>query len=403
MLKLLKEPILLAFLIVSYNFALIQISHILGFRLYPSSLSEKLYLLFSLSVLYTAWLFGERLRTVAWIGTIIVLNVLMQALLRKEPNLILEHMPAFLITLFVIKLFESPAEKRLRLLQETKQKLEYELTKNQQELMQALRNKQLYDEILTRLNKEKEELERKIERLAEQEMEKQKLLEEREEIVKKLNSYKETLRVYEEKIERLTQANRKLFELIETQEEKSKMPESKELSKLRSERKKLIKEMLDMEQVLDDLLKENAKLKEEKGLLQERLENALRELELIKLELEQYRRSQTTKGEIYREILEIVLENITWEEKALEEFIQLDIDRKKEFLKELLLLNMKDMGEVFENVKDVKNVFKLKPKGGRIYFSYGKEKRWHIIGVLSAEDQKHKSRFMGVLKEWKGR
>ncbi len=392
----------MAFLIVSYNFALIQISNILGFRLYPVSLSEKLYLLFFLSALYVAWLFGERLRTVAWIGTIFVLNVLMQAILKEEPSVILEQIPAFLITLFVIKLFESPAEKRLRLLQETKQKLEEELAKNQQELTEALKIRQLYDEILTKLNKEKEELEKKIERLSEQEKERQQLLKEKEDIVKKLDSYKGTLKVYEEKIERLTQANRKLFELIEVQEKRSATPENKELSKLRSERKRLIKDMLDMEQMLDDLLKENAKLREERDSTQKNLENTVRKLQLFELELEQYKRSQTSKKEIYKEILEIALENISWEEKALEDFVQLDVDRKKEFLKELLLLNMKDLGEVFENIKDAKNVFKLKPKGGRIYFTYGKEKRWHIIGVLHAEDDKHKSRFVEVLKEWKG-
>ena len=401
MLKFLREPILLAFLILSYNFALIQISDMLNLKLYPVSLSEKLHLLFFLSALYTAWLFGERLRTVAWIGAIFVLNVFVQAVLDKDPNLIIQKMPAFLITLIVIKLFESPAEKRLRLLQETKQKLEEELAKNQQELMEALKTRRLYEEILTKLSKEKEDLERKIGKLAEQEEERQQLLKEKEEIVKKLNSYAQTLKVFEEKVERLTQANRKLFELIEIQEKKSAIPENKELSKLRSERKKLIKEILDMEQALDDLLRENAKLKEEKDRAKEELENTLRKLQLLELELEQYKKSQNSKTEIYKEIFGVVLDNITWEEKALEEFIRLDADRKKEFLKELLLLNMKDLGESFENIKDAKNVFKLKPRGGRIYFTYGKEKRWHIIGLLDAEDDKHKSRFVKVLRGWK--
>jgi len=95
MLALIKEPILLAFLIVSYNFALVQLSHMLDVRLYPSSLSEKLHLTFFLSALYVAWLFGERLRTVAWIGLLFVFNVLLQAVVEQRFSLVLEQMPAF--------------------------------------------------------------------------------------------------------------------------------------------------------------------------------------------------------------------------------------------------------------------------------------------------------------------
>jgi hypothetical protein len=84
MLRLIKEPILLAFLIVSYNFALVQLSHMLDVRLYPSSLSEQLHLTFFLSALYVAWLFGERLRTVAWIGLLFVFNVLLQATVEQR-------------------------------------------------------------------------------------------------------------------------------------------------------------------------------------------------------------------------------------------------------------------------------------------------------------------------------
>jgi len=399
MLKFVKEPILLAFLIVSYNFALIQISQMLNFRLYPSSPSEKLHLIFFLSTLYIAWLFGERLRTVAWIGAVFVLNILLQAILKKDPSFVLEQMPAFLITLFVIKLFESPVEKRFRLLQESKQRLEEELTKNQYELMEALETKRAYEELLAKLNRDKEELEARIEKLtAEEEKEKELLLKEKEEVVKKLNHLKERLRTYEEKIERLTQANRKLFEILQAQQEKDPMPENKELSKLRQERKRLIKELIAMEEILDELSKENFRLKEEKERLQKALEDTQKRLQLAELNLEQYKKSQTNKKEIYKEILGIVLDNITWDEKALEEFIRFDHEWKREFLKELLLLNMKSPGEVFENVKGAKNVFKLKPKGGRIYFTYGKEKNWHILGVLDAQDDKHKERFIKSLQ-----
>jgi hypothetical protein len=95
MLTLIKEPILLAFLIVSYNFALVQLSHMLDVRLYPSSLSEQLHLTFFLSALYVAWLFGERLRTVAWIGLLFVFNVLLQATVEQRFALFWSKCPPF--------------------------------------------------------------------------------------------------------------------------------------------------------------------------------------------------------------------------------------------------------------------------------------------------------------------
>jgi myosin heavy subunit len=402
MLKLIKEPILLAFLIVSYNFALVQLSHMLDVRLYPSSLSEKLHLTFFLSALYVAWLFGERLRTVAWIGLLFVFNVLLQATVEQRFDIVLEQMPAFLITLFVIRLFESPVEKRWRQFQEEKHRLEEELSKNQKELMEALKTKRLHQELIERLTKEKSELEKRIERLTEEETaEKERLLKGKEDIVKRLNSLKETLKGYEERIERLTEANRRLFEMLELQQERTTDKGDRELSKLRSERKKLMKELLALEELLEESSKENLRLNEERENLRHQVEELQRQLSLTQLRLEEYERTKCTKKELYQEMLDLVLDRIEWEGQALEEFVQLDHQRKREFLKELMLLNMKELGEVFETIKGVKNTFKLKPKGGRIYFTYGKEKTWRILGILDEEDQKHKERFIRELAKWK--
>jgi myosin heavy subunit len=402
MLRLIKEPILLAFLIVSYNFALVQLSHMLDVRLYPSSLSEKLHLTFFLSALYVAWLFGERLRTVAWIGLLFVFNVLLQATMEQRFSIVLEQMPTFLITLLVIKLFESPVEKKWRQLQEEKYRLEEELSKNQKELMEALKTKRLHQELIEKLTKEKSELEKRIERLTEEETtEKERLLKGKEDIVKRLNSLKETLKGYEERIERLTEANRRLFEMLELQQERTTDKGDRELSKLRSEKKRLMKELLALEELLEETSKENLRLNEERENLLHQVEELQRELSLTQLRLEEYERIKSTKKEIYQEMLDLVLDRIEWEGQALEEFIQLDHQRKREFLKELMLLNMKELGEVFETLKGVKNTFKLKPKGGRIYFTYGKEKTWRILGILDEEDQKHKERFIRELAKWK--
>lgn len=402
MLTLIKEPILLAFLIVSYNFALVQLSQMLNFKLYPSSLSERLHLTFFLSALYIAWLFGERLRTVAWIGFLFVFNVLLQAVVEQKVNLVLEQMPAFLITLIVIKLFESPVEKRWKQFQEEKHRLEEKFSENQKELMEALKTKKLYKELIEKLTKEKYELEKRIEKLKEEEIvEKERLLKEKEDIVKRLNSLKETLKDYEERIERLKDANRRLFEMLELQQERTANRENKELSRLRSERKKLVKELLALEELLEEASKENLRLNEEKEDLRHQLEELQRQLSLTQLRLEECERIKLTKKELYQEMLELVLNRIEWEDQALEEFIQLDHQRKKEFLKELILLNMKELGEIFETIKGVKNTFKLKPRGGRIYFTYGKEKTWRILGILDEEDQKHKERYIKELAKWK--
>jgi myosin heavy subunit len=402
MLTLIKEPILLAFLIVSYNFALVQLSHMLDVRLYPSSLSEKLHLIFFLSALYVAWLFGERLRTVAWIGLLFVFNVLLQATVEQRFSLVLEQMPSFLITLIVIKLFESPVEKRWRQLQEEKHRLEEELSKNQKELMEALKTKRLHQELIEQLTKEKFELEKRIERLTEEETaEKERLLKEKEDIVKRLNSFKEILKGYEERIERLTEANRRLFEMLELQQERTTNKGDRELSKLRNEKKRLMKELLTLEELLEETSKENLRLNEERENLRHQVEELQRELSLTQLRLEEYERIKNTKKELYQEMLELVFDRIEWEDQALEGFVQLDHQRKREFLKELMLLNMKELGEVFETLKGVKNTFKLKPKGGRIYFTYGKEKTWRILGILDEEDQKHKERFIRELVKWK--
>jgi myosin heavy subunit len=402
MLRLIKEPVLLAFLIVSYNFALVQLSHMLDVRLYPYSLSEKLHLTFFLSALYVAWLFGERLRTVAWIGLLFVFNVLLQAVVEQRFSIVLEQMPSFLITLIVIKLFESPVEKRWRQLQEEKHRLEEELSKNQKELMEALKTKRLHQELIEKLTKEKSELEKRIERLTEEETaEKERLLKEKEDIVKRLNSLKETLKGYEERIERLTEANRRLFEMLELQQERTTDKGDRELSKLRSEKKRLMKELLALEELLEEASKENLRLNEERENLRHQVEELQRELSLTQLRLEEYERIKLTRKELYQEMLDLVLDRIEWEGQALEEFVQLDHQRKREFLKELMLLNMKEVGEVFETLKGVKNTFKLKPKGGRIYFTYGKEKTWRILGILDEEDQKHKERYIRELAKWK--
>lgn len=113
----------------------------------------------------------------AWIGLLFVFNVFLRAVVEQTFSTVLEQMPAFLITLLVIRLFESSVEKRWRQFQEEKQRLEEELLKNLKELMEALKTKKLYKELIEKLTKEKSELEKRIEKLTDEETtEKERLL-----------------------------------------------------------------------------------------------------------------------------------------------------------------------------------------------------------------------------------
>jgi chromosome segregation ATPase len=106
--------------------------------------------------------------------------------------------------------------------------------------MEVLKTKKLYQEIVEQLTKKKSELEKRIEKLTEEETAKnERLLKEKEDIVRKLNFLKETLKGYEERTESLKEANIRLFEMLELQQERTTDKGDNELSKLRSERKKI--------------------------------------------------------------------------------------------------------------------------------------------------------------------
>jgi seryl-tRNA synthetase len=106
--------------------------------------------------------------------------------------------------------------------------------------MEVLKTKKLYQEIVEQLTKKKSELEKRIEKLTEEETaKKERLLKEKEDIVRKLNFLKETLKGYEERTESLKEANIRLFEILELQQERTTDKGDNELSKLRSERKKI--------------------------------------------------------------------------------------------------------------------------------------------------------------------
>ncbi|MDW8433671.1 MAG: hypothetical protein RMK35_02580 [Aquificaceae bacterium] len=388
-----REPIKLLFLIFSYNFILYYISDFSPVALFPSTPEDVLMVLSFSSALYLAWLFGYRDKTVPWFAYLYAFLVIGLFFLRGDYHVITGFLPSILLTMLLTRLFETPAEVRLRELKEERKKLEEELSRNEKEISELLEQMELLKEFNQRLEKEKSMMEREYLRLKEEEQERRKELDrEREELNQRLKDNQKKLQEYKERLERLTSMNKELFEMLEVLWEKESKGGKDELSKLRQDRKKLSKEIVHLYELLDEVSKENQEIKREVEVFKNALDREKEEKELLKLEVERLKAGQESRKEVYKEIFSILFENIEVEDKALKDFLQFDRETKREFLKELLLLNMKGQEERFESMKGYKNVFKLKPRGGRIYFTFGEDKTWKVIGMLRGEDDKLKDR-----------
>jgi len=378
-----KESLKILFLIVAYNFILEYISEKLPIKLFPDDLQSFVMLMSFDSALYLAWLFGYRYSTLLWFSYLFFFQILGMSLITQSFYPITHFTPSFLITLIFLSLSESPTEKHTKKILEEKYKLEKELedTKEQVKLAQDL---------LNLLKREKEQVEIKLSQLEEsQTIEKQRLLKEKEELIQRISQAQMHLSEYQSRLERLTEANRKLFELIDLLQRQEEKNQKGEIAQLRRERKKLVKELLQLESTLEDCRRQNAELKLELS----EFESIKREREILAIELQDLKKKQKTKGDIYKEVLNFLLENIEMEDRAISEFIHLPIEKKREFVKELLILNMKERGESLENMKGLKNVFKLKPRGGRIYFTFGENRRWKVLGLIASEDDKDKEKY----------
>jgi hypothetical protein len=378
-----KESLKILFLIVAYNFILEYISEKLPIKLFPDDLQSFVMLMSFDSALYLAWLFGYRYSTLLWFSYLFFFQILGMSLITQSFYPITHFTPSFLITLIFLSLSESPTEKHTKKILEEKYKLEKELedTKEQVKLAQDL---------LNLLKREKEQVEIKLSQLEEsQTIEKQRLLKEKEELIQRISQAQMHLNEYQSRLERLTEANRKLFEVIDLLQRQEEKNQKGEIAQLRRERKKLVKELLQLESTLEDCRRQNAELKLELS----EFESIKREREILAIELQDLKKKQKTKGDIYKEVLNFLLENIEMEDRAISEFIHLPIEKKREFVKELLILNMKERGESLENMKGLKNVFKLKPRGGRIYFTFGENRRWKVLGLIASEDDKDKEKY----------
>ena len=124
-----------------------------------------------------------------------------------------------------------------------------------------------------------------------------------------------------------------------------------ELSRLRQERKRLSKELIQLQELLEELSQENIELNKKYEELRQVLLKENKEKELLKLEIENLKRYSESTKDIYKEVFDIFFDNIEFDERAVKEFIELNYEAKKEFIKELFLLNMKAYDDKFENMK----------------------------------------------------
>ncbi|MCY0889768.1 MAG: hypothetical protein OWQ51_02090 [Pyrobaculum arsenaticum] len=393
-----REALKLLFLITAYNFILHYLSGFLPFDLFPQNLEDILIVLSIVSALYLAWLFGYREKTVIWLAYVSFFQVVGLSLVRQDYTVIPQFVPPLLITVLLIWLFESPVEKRVKELEENRKKLEEELLRNEEELSRLTEQINILKELIEGLSKEKENIEKQLERLKQEEsIERQALEREKEELNRRLEENQKKLKDYMERLEKLTRVNKELFEMIEIMQEKEPKGGKEELIRLRQERKRLSRELIQLQELLEELSQENIELSQRYENIKQAFEKELREKELLKLEIENLKGSLVSSKDIYEEIFNIFFDNIEFEEKAIREFIQLNVEAKKEFIKELFLLNMKNYDDKFESMKGYKNILKLKPAGGRIYFTFGEKKRWKVLGMLWGEDDKTKNRYLREL------
>ncbi|MEZ0360630.1 MAG: hypothetical protein ABWK04_01850 [Hydrogenobacter sp.] len=391
-----RESLKLLFLIVSYNFLLEYISSkvVLPVRFFPEDLQSFITLISFDSALYLAWLFGYRNSTVLWLAYLFFFQILGLSFITRSYTVIAEYTPSFLLTLIFLWLFESPTETNIRKLSEERKRLEEDLERNRKEFENIKEQVRLAEELISSLKREKEAVEEKLNQLKDfQTADRQALLKERDELIEKIRQTEMSLIEYRSRLERTVEANRKLFELLELLQRQEEKSQKGEIANLRKERKKLVKEVLELQSLLEISESEKDQLRMELSKLRSQFEALGKERDLLALDLEQLKKKVLSKADIYREVFSFILDNVEIEDRVLSEFMHLPLDKKREFIKELLILNMRDRGEPLENMKGLRNVFKLKPKGGRIYFTYGQNKRWRVIGLIASEDDKDKERY----------
>ncbi len=393
-----REILTLVFLTLSYNFLLwyITTNELIPFPLFPNDMLTGI-LLFSFNTsLFLSWVFGERDRSVVWITFLFLIQTVGLAIILNEYTIITEILTPLTLTYSFVVLFESPMEKRLkRLIQENEALLE-ELERNRKQL-QALRiaineNNQMINNLL----REKHSLEVKLRDVNLTQREKEKLQEEKLKLEERIEDFNKQLRTLKDKEQKLVEANRRLFSLLEALRDEEPKGKGRELSNLRRERKKLLKEIFELQELLDFYVEENDRLSKENMKLKEDVEKLRREVARKEVQSEELKRAHQKVMEVYNDVFRLLLRKFKLTDRAVEEFVKLDIDRKRNLLRELIQIDMGLRDISYEPLANRGDLFKLKFAGGRVYFVRDKG-TYLIVGVLGSEDDKAKHRYIEEL------
>jgi len=376
-----REALILLFLTVSYNFLLWYITEqgLSPIPLFPEDVHHIILILSYNSVLYISWLFGERHRVVQWIGYLFFFQIVALSFYFRNLEIVVRDLPPVIFTFALVSLFESPTEKDIKSIEREREELLVEMD---------------------RIRRERERIDARLRMLREEirKIEKEKSREEvsaaqREELERKLQSLQEELKEYREKENKLLEANRKLFQLLDMLRSEGDVGSGREeLASLRRERKKLIKELIQLQELVDIYADENEKLKEENEELRRKTEQLQRRLNTLEVEMENLSRKGTEPGEIYREVLGS-LPNVHVSERALGELRGLPPDRRRIFFRELIKFAFREGQERVEPLATLRDIYKLRFSGGRVYLRRSGD-RWEVVGILDSEDDKEKDRYI---------
>ena len=357
---------------------------------YPKGVLEELFLYTFVGFLFLSWLLGERKKTLLTFAYFVTFQIVGLAYILHDPLVVPRVLVPTLLVYLSLFLFESPEEyirkREKEKLESLKRELEYYKTR-QEELQQEYH----------RLEEEKLKLQEAYKSAPSKELEE--LLFQKEEELKRAFDRIEELKG---KLERLKENNRELWQLLEESMEQTdgSTPRGKEeLKTLRRERRKLLKRVEKLENLLDEmkinnelLRLENRELKKRLEELSTKLEETERKLELKQSELERFLDLYERDLGSY---LNLLLERVELTPAALADLVSLSEGAKRSFIKHLRKFERLDPEAVrAESLETAKGrIFKERFSGGRIYFTT-RGGKFVVEGILEGEDKKSKDRFI---------
>jgi len=345
-----REALTLLFLITAYNLILWVLTHyeITPIPLFPTDMYQIVLVLSYNSVLYLSWLFGERYRTVQWMGYLFFFQIIALSLYFSDLEIIVRNLPPVLLTFAIVVLFESPTEKEIKQIEKERENLLIELDQIRKERESVgLRLRELEAQLKEVSESGETGLKERVEQL--------------EKEIKELKEKERTL----------VDANRRLFQLLDMLRTEGTASGKEELQSLRKERKKLIKELIQLQELTDLYTEENQNLKS-------RVENL--------------KKAKGKEREAYREFLSLI-PGVEFHERAVEEFMRLEENKKRSSLKELILFSQRGENKKLESITTLSGVYRLRFSGGRVYLKRN-GRRWMVLGILPSEKDKDKDRYI---------